>query len=88
LFVCSSFSCPCSRNFRTRRGFVLSPKVMNVPIFFLVFCVQLFVEMSPVRLNSATRAEEHIMYVSIALCWRLLHLQWFWIMSSCCCLPL
>ncbi len=34
LFVCSSFSCPCSRNSRTRHGFVLSPKMMNVAIFF------------------------------------------------------
>jgi hypothetical protein len=40
------------------------------------------------KINSASRVEEHIMYVSIALCRRLLHLQWFWIMSSFCCLPL
>lgn len=40
------------------------------------------------KINSVSRAEEHIMIVSIALCRRLLHLQWFWIMSTCCCLPL
>jgi hypothetical protein len=38
-FFCLFFflSCPCSRNSSTRRGFVLSPKMMmNVPIFFSI----------------------------------------------------
>ncbi len=76
LFVCSSFSCPCSRISCPRHGFVLSPKMVNLcRSFFSRFLCSVVCRNESGKISSASRTEEHIMYVSIALCRRLLHLQ-------------
>jgi hypothetical protein len=54
----------------------LSPKMVNLcRSFFSRFLCSVVCRNESGKISSASRTEEHIMYVSIALCRRLLHLQ-------------